>query len=85
VGERKFTSNTLTRWQQEASAEKEAATRWQQEKNDKFVIECYLTYDYMVEIGQRRPMPNNSDKWNLKNKKEKVGIGGARSKLNIPK
>jgi hypothetical protein len=28
-------------------------------------------YDYMVEIGQRRPMPNNSDKWNLKNKKEK--------------
>jgi hypothetical protein len=31
VGERKYTSNTLTRWQQEASAEKDAATRWQQE------------------------------------------------------
>ena len=33
MGKRKYTSNTLTRWQQEASAEKDAATRWQQEKD----------------------------------------------------
>jgi hypothetical protein len=43
----------------------------QHEKNDKFVIEYYLTYDDMGEIGQRRPMRNNKDKWNLKNRKEK--------------